>query len=437
MINKRAMLRFLNILVWIVIAVLATYILLKSTVMFSETNVRQTMGNLGNEIVSEASNKLLLSSSPLLQYVNQDNDRNYSDNLFLRFAYNAFPINHYCADEFADNLKEENDSYSAKVNSLNYDSNELSAILEENGYYDDYLEDAATHETSEDISFIRGETYFEDVPTMHSNESKALLAKNRKMIEKLKKEKTYDYLITNFYTVDSGTKAMKQLFNASKLLKTDVTLKSKKNTKPQILICHTHSQEDFIDSKKGVTGDTIVGVGKYLANILSEEYGYNVIHDTTTYDIRNGKLDRSKAYNYALPALEKTLKDNPSIDVVIDLHRNGVLGKDRWVTNVNGKKTAQLMFFNGLCRNNQGPIGYLKNPNISGNLAFSLQLHLKGLSEYPSLMRKIYLKDYRYNQHLVPKYLLIELGNQNNTVQEAKNSMEPLANILDQVLKGK
>ena len=436
MINKRAIIRFLNTSVWILITVLVSYILLKSTVMFSGANIRQTIGNLGDEIVSEASSKLMLSNSPLLQYVNREEDR-YNNNLFIRLVNNAFPINHYFMDTFSKNVKEENDSYSAKVNSLNYDSDELSAILEENGYYDEYVEDAMSHETGNEISFIRGETYFEDIPSQFSNESQALLAKNKDMIAKLKKEKTYDYLIGNFYTVDSGTKAMKQLFNASKLLTTDVSLKNTKDTKPQILICHTHSQEDFIDSKKGVAGDTIVGVGAYLAKLLSEQYGYNVIHDTTTYDMRNGTLDRNKAYNYALPALEKTLKDNPTIEVIIDLHRNGVLDDTRWVTDIGGKKTAQLMFFNGLSRNNQGPIDYLKNPHISDNLAFSLQLHIKGLSEYPSLMRKIYLKDYRYNQHLLKKSLLIELGNQNNTVAEAKNAMEPLANILDQVLKGK
>lgn len=438
MINKRGMIRFLNTSVWILITILVSYILMKSTVLFSGTNVRQTISNLGEEIVSEFSNQVILSNSPLLQYVNATNNEGYSDNPIINLMNNIFPINHYSLDAFKENLDEENENYNANaINSLNYDSSELEAILEENqDVYNEYVEDAMSYEGNNDISFIRGETYLEDIPSQFSRESKIMLAQNSSMVAKLKDEKAYDYLISNFYIVDSGTKAMKQLFNVSKLLKKDVTLKNTKNNKPQILICHTHSQESFIDSKEGDPDDTIVGVGAYLAEILTDQYGYNVIHDTTTYDLMNGVLDRNKAYNYALPALQKTLKDNPSIEIIIDLHRDGVKDGTRRVTNIGGKKTAQLMFFNGLSRNNQGPIEYLKNPYISDNLAFSLQLHIKSLSEYANFTRKIYLKDYRYNQHLLPKSLLIELGNQNNTVAEAKNSMEPLANILNQVLKG-
>lgn len=437
MINKRAFVRFLNTSVWILITILVSYILMKSTILFSGTNVRQTMSDMGDEIVSEVSNQLIMSNSPLLQYVDAAGNHRFSDNPLINLVNNAFPINNYFLDAFDENLEKENENYNAKVNSLSYDSSELSAIMEENGYDAEYVEDVMSHEANNEISFIRGETYLEDIPTEFSRESLDMLNQNKNLITKLKAEKNYDYLISNFYIVDSGTKAMKQIFNVSQLLKKDVSLKNTKNNKPQVLIYHTHSQEAFIDSKKGEPDDTVVGVGAYLAKILTEQYGYNVIHDTTTYDMINGSLDRNKAYNYALPALQKTLKNNPSIEVVIDLHRDGVNDDTRRVTIIEGKKTAQLMFFNGLCRNNQGPIGYLKNPYISDNLAFSLQLHMKSLSEYANFTRKIYLKDYRYNLHLVPKSLLIELGNQNNTVAEAKNAMEPLANILDQVLKGK
>lgn len=438
MINKKAIIRFLNTFVWILITILVSYILMKSTILFSSKNLRQTISNLGDEMISEFSNQVILSNSPLLQYVNATSKDGYRDSPFINFINNVFPINHYSLDAFEDNLKNENETYNAMgINSLNYDSSELAAIIEENqGSYNEYVEDAMSHEINNEISFIRGETYLEDIPSQFSRESQIMLAQNSNMVSKLKDEKDYDYLINNFYIVDSRTKAMKQLFDVSKLLKKDVKLKNTKNNKPQILICHTHSQESFIDSKKGNPNDTIVGVGAYLAEILTEQYDYNVIHDTTTYDLINGSLDRNKAYNYALPAIEKTLKENPSIEVIIDLHRDGVNDGTRRITNIGGKKTAQLMFFNGLSRNKQGPIDYLENPYISNNLAFSLQLHIKSLSEYANFTRKIYLKDYRYNQHLLPKSLLIELGNNNNTVQEAKNAMEPLANILNQVLKG-
>ena len=63
-------------------------------------------------------------------------------------------------------------------------------------------------------------------------------------------------------------------------------------------------------------------------------------------------------------------------------------------------------------------------------------MQLKAMEYYPGLTRRIYLKGYRYNMHLCPKYLLIELGAQNNTVEEAMNACDPLAHILDMVLSG-
>ena len=93
---------------------------------------------------------------------------------------------------------------------------------------------------------------------------------------------------------------------------------------PQILIFHTHSQETFADSVAGDPTTTIVGVGDYLTELLTQKYGYQVIHDTSVYDYVDGKLDRSKAYTYAEEGIAKILQENPSIEVVIDLHRDGV-----------------------------------------------------------------------------------------------------------------
>ena len=105
------------------------------------------------------------------------------------------------------------------------------------------------------------------------------------------------------------------------------------------------------------------------------------------------------------------------------------------MTEVNGKQTAKLMFFNGLSKTTaQGNLAYLPNSYIEDNLAFSFQMQLAAEEYYPGLMRKIYLKGYRYNLHLKPKSILIEVGAQTNTLQEAKNAMEPLADILGKVL---
>ena len=79
---------------------------------------------------------------------------------------------------------------------------------------------------------------------------------------------------------------------------------------------------------------------------------------------------------------------------------------------------------------------YLPNPYISENLAFSFQLQMKAAQYYPGLTRNIYLQSLRYNLHFRPRSLLIESGTQLNTVEEEYNAMEPLADILNQVLRG-
>ena len=260
--------------------------------------------------------------------------------------------------------------------------------------------------------------------------------KNIKVTQTISRDKLndFEYLVSNFYTVDSSTSVNETLLNAKKLLKKDMTLDTKSDG-PKILIYHTHSQEAFKDSKKGDMSETIMGMGAYLAKILNEEYGIETLHHEGIYDLINGSLDRSKAYQLALPEIEEILKDNPSIEVVIDLHRDGVRESTHLVTEIDGKKTAQIMFFNGLSRTRaNGEIAYLHNPYIEDNLAFSLQMQLASMEMYPGFTRRIYLKSYRYNMHLLPKTLLVEAGAQTNTVAEMKRSMKALAEILHHVL---
>ena len=245
----------------------------------------------------------------------------------------------------------------------------------------------------------------------------------------------FDFLKNNFYIVESNTDISSDLLNAGTLLGMDMTMKQDASA-PQILIYHTHSQEGFVDSVPGDNSTTIVGVGEYLTQILRETYGYNVIHNTNVYDCIDGKLDRNQAYTLAEADVQQILAENPSIEVIIDLHRDGVQEDTHLVTEVNGKPTAQIMFFNGLSFSKRnGPIDYLQNPYIGDNLALSLQLKLACEKYYPGYTRKIYLKSLRYNLHLRPKSLLVEAGAQTNTLEEMLNAMEPLAYVLNQVLK--
>ncbi len=242
----------------------------------------------------------------------------------------------------------------------------------------------------------------------------------------------FDYLIQNFYQVDNTTTIGSAQLNADALLGKDVRLSHDAST-PQILIYHTHSQEGYADSVPGDASMTVVGVGGYLTELLTQKYGFSVIHHTGQYDVG----DRDHAYAKAGPALEQILAENQSIEVVIDLHRDGVGDNTRLVTEQNGVQMAQVMFFNGLSRTTKtGDIEYLYNPYIADNLAVSFQMQLKAAEYYPGFTRRIYLKGYRYNMHYCPKTLLIEVGAQTNTLEEAKNAMVPLADLLNKVLTG-
>lgn len=242
---------------------------------------------------------------------------------------------------------------------------------------------------------------------------------------------TWDYekLLSNFYAVDNSTYLKEEYVGLKQLLEPDLSV-NKEADGPQILIYHTHAHEGFIDSLPGDPATTIVGAGDKLAGLLEEKYGFKVLHHTGIYDD-----DRDDAYNKSLPAIEKILEENPTIEVVIDLHRDAVSSDRKLVMDLQGRPTARFMFFNGLSYGRlSGDIAYLENPYIQDNLAFSFQAQVAANEYYPGIARKVYLKAYRFNMHLMPKSMLIELGAQNNTVEEIMNACDPLAHILAIVL---
>lgn len=251
-------------------------------------------------------------------------------------------------------------------------------------------------------------------------------------VQEIPREKLndFDFLIQKFYRVDRTTTIDSSQLNMEELLGRSMKL-NVGNDVPQILIYHTHSQEAYCNSVPGDAATSVVGVGEYLTSLLKNQYGFQVIHHMGTYDIN----DRDHAYSYAEPALKQILSENPSIEVVIDLHRDGVGENTHLVTEVNGKQTAKIMFFNGLSRTTaNGNLNNLPNPNLADNLAFSFQMKLAAEEYYPGYTRMNYLKGYRYNMQYCPKSLLIEVGAQTNTVEEAMNAMEPLADLLHKVL---
>lgn len=244
---------------------------------------------------------------------------------------------------------------------------------------------------------------------------------------------SFNNIIKKYYTVTSATAIYEKDMPPKKAMEKKFKIKGSKK-KPQVLIYHTHSQEGFSNSTKD-KNTTIIGVGERLKEVLEKQFGYNVIHDKSTYDLVDGKLDRNEAYEQSRAGIDKILKENPSISLVIDLHRDGVNDDTRLVTEINGKKTAQIMLFNGMSRfKNTGDIDYLYNPYRFENLALTLQMKLSAEAFYPGFTRRNYINAYEYNLDVMPQTMLIEVGAQTNTYQEARNAAEPLAVLIDKVM---
>lgn len=302
-------------------------------------------------------------------------------------------------------------------------------MLRENGI-EDVDNDLAENESRQNEEMDQGET--ENGSFSHGASSSGFeLAAVPAYTYDWTKQWTGDDLRSEFFAVDGSTSMKEEYLDAERLLNENLILSDEDEGQgPQILIYHTHASEDFVDSIPGDPSTTIVGAGDRLTELL-EGYGFRVLHDTGVYD-----QERDNAYEKALPAVEQILKENPSIEVVIDLHRDEMANDRRLVMDLQGRPTARFMFFNGLSYlRKQGEISYLENPYILDNLAFSFQAQVLANEYYPGLTRKIYLKAYRYNMHLCPKSMLIELGAQNNTVEEIMNACDPLAHVLAMVLK--
>lgn len=192
--------------------------------------------------------------------------------------------------------------------------------------------------------------------------------------------------------------------------------------KPQILIIHTHSSEAYSPAGLDKYDDlgtnrtldqnlNVIRIGKELAKIF-EDCGLNVIHDTQVFDYQS----YTGSYNRSCEAVEKYLADYPSIKIVIDLHRDALCSDTvtyKTTATEQGVCASQVMLFVG------SDASGLEHPNWRQNLSLALYLQNAVCQSYPSLMRPITLTKYRYNQHLSPGSMIIEVGSNGNTLQEA------------------
>ncbi|MCL2577594.1 MAG: stage II sporulation protein P [Defluviitaleaceae bacterium] len=249
----------------------------------------------------------------------------------------------------------------------------------------------------------------------------------------------FNYLTRNIFLVDPRTKLLETDIDAAEFLAKDFTIDTSEG--PQVLIIHAHSMEMFADSDPSDPFTGVFGVGRRLAEILEQQHSLEVLHHTERFDVVNGIPNRQGSYERLEPAVRRILADNPSIQVVIDLHRDGVGAHVApMVTYIEGERAAQIMFVNGLSRRYRSgvitPVNYLPNPYQRENLAFSMNLQLAANQMYPGLARRVYLLEFRYSLHMAPRSILLEVGAQNNTFQEALNAVPAIANIIAAVVLG-
>ncbi|WP_310604305.1 stage II sporulation protein P [Anaerosporobacter sp.] len=438
--NKRNIWTSLQRIFWIGVSFLAIIIIIKCCAVTTKTDFSDTFGQVVHEMISDFGVSIYQGQSHYLSYMVESTvlPEIEDSNPIFKFMTSMFPIQQYTISEkmqmVMNGEEGEEDTDFMEVMKLMTNENFMSRNS-------GLGEDDSTTESAElfaegELSYVEGnprDSYYEE-DSVEVNSTAVVNNAVLNRIQTLEKGRDYTYLIKNFYIVDNLTYTTNKEFNVDKMLNKDFSI-TIDSDKPQVLIYHTHATtEAFADSRKNKVEDTIVGIGTYLTEILEDDYGINVLHDTSTYDLMSdGSKDRSKAYDYSLKGVTKILEENPSIKVIIDLHRNS---GDRVVTTIDGRDTAPIMLFNGMSRNANGDIAYLHNDNLANNLAFSLQVELQGMKEYPTLMKRIYLKNYRYNLHLLPRALLVELGSSNNTVEEARNAMIPFAKVLYQVLSG-
>lgn len=211
------------------------------------------------------------------------------------------------------------------------------------------------------------------------------------------------------------------------------------DNKPAVLIYHTHTTETyelldrtFYTNERNTRSDNskenMVRVGEEICKVL-EDKGYKTIHDKTVYDETvNGAYDRSRVN------ISKILKDNPSIQIVLDIHRDSIYQKDnskvKTVAEIEGRKAAQIMLITG-CED-----GNVTNfPNWQKNLTFALNLQEKLKNDNKTLMRPLMFCSRKYNMDLVPCALSVEIGTDANTLSEAVYSAGLFADSLADFLE--
>lgn len=207
---------------------------------------------------------------------------------------------------------------------------------------------------------------------------------------------------------------------------------------PRVLIYSTHSSEAYTQtdenkykpSEEWRTHDetkNIIAVGASLAKELREKYGVAVIHDTTNHE----PPDFYTSYNRSLETMKKYKEKYPSIDVFIDVHRDASekKGENTDYVEIDGKRVARLMFVVGTGQGVTG-VGWKERPEYKQNYKFALNITEELNEICASLGKPVRVNSARYNQHMSSRAMLVEVGHNKNTLEEALNAMPYLAKAI-------
>ncbi len=194
---------------------------------------------------------------------------------------------------------------------------------------------------------------------------------------------------------------------------------------PVVLILHTHATESYLPSSEGNYHrkgrlNTVRDAGDVLAETL-DKAGVPCVHDSTLHDEKS----YNQAYSRSYETTEALLKKYPSIECVIDLHRDAVPGEVTAATvSIGGKKCAKYSYV-------------VSNAvdTYSANLAFIQKLNATAAKKYDGFTGKVLERGYRYNQNLSSKYMLLEIGYNRNDIEEVRNTAEYFGKILAETLK--
>ena len=218
--------------------------------------------------------------------------------------------------------------------------------------------------------------------------------------------------------------------------KPDINITDK--SQPTVLLFHTHTTESYemLDrgwyaqdyvTRSNSSDRNMVRVGIEIKEQL-EAAGYTVIHDTEIHDVKY-----TGAYDHSRKSVEKYLKEYPSIQIVLDIHRDAIEENNgtriKPTATVLGKKAAQMMIITGCEEGNVTSF-----PNWKQNLTFALNLQSVCEEMYPGLMRPVYFCQRKYNMDLSPNNLLVEMGSCANTLEEAAYSGRLLGTALVKML---